>query len=401
MKFNYQARTKEGQIQAGVVEAASREAALNLLRKYGFYVTLLEEISILPFYIKRITIFERISQKDIVLFSRQLSIMFKSEVPLVETLSTLARQTKNLSFKEKILALSEDVEGGTSFSKALARYPKVFSSFYISVIKSGEASGKLAEVLERLAGHLERDYHFRSKIRGAMIYPALIVFVVLVVLLLMVFFVIPNLSKILEETGQELPVIIQFMTNLSTFLKGWGWVLILIFLGLVLFILQYYRTLEGRKVFDKFFLKLPLIGEFLKIVYVSRFAENLSTLISGGLPISQSLEIAGEIVGHAVYKDIILKAKDEVQKGESISSILQEYPEIFPPIFVQMTLVGEKTGTLDKTLMGVVDFYKEEVDRTIDNLLSVLEPALIVFLGLIVAGLMASVLIPLYKIMVF
>lgn len=401
MKFNYQTRTKEGEIQTGIVEAASKEAALNLLYKHGLYVTFLEEAA-LPIYAKRIKIFERISRKDIVLFSRQLSIMFKSEISLVEALGTLANQAKNSDFKEKILKLSEEVEGGTPLSKALSRYPKLFNHFYVSMVKSGEASGKLSGALDYLADHLEREYHLASRIRGAMIYPALVVFVVLVVLFLMMFFVVPHLTEVLEVTGQELPIVTQIVIGLSGFSRKWGWILIL---GLAIFTViifrYYYKTAEGKKFFEKFFLKLPLIGEFLKMVYLSRFAENLSTLISGGLPIAKALEISGEIVGNTVYKEIIFQTRDEVRKGERISSVLQRHPEAFPPMFCQMVLVGEKTGTLEKTLINVVDFYQKEVDRTIDNLLSILEPLLIIFLGLIVAGLMASILLPLYKITAF
>lgn len=399
MKFNYQARTKEGQIQTGVVEAASREATLNLLQKYGLYVTLLEEISHAPFYARKLKIIERVSRKDIVLFSRQLSIMFKSEVPMVESLLTLAKQMKSSDFREKIVKLSDEVEGGTSFSKALSRYPKIFSNFYISVIKSGEASGKLSEVLEYLADHLEREYYLSSKIKGAVIYPALIVFVVFAVLFVMIFFVVPHLAQVLEGSGEELPFVIKFFTGLTAFLKTWALLLIFGFLGIVALFFRYLQTQEGKRLFDKFLLKLPLLKDVLIKIYTTRFAENFSTLIAGGIPISQCLEITSEIVGNTTYQDVILKTRDEVRNGESISYVLQDYTDIFPPVFVQMVMVGEKTGTLDKTLMSIVNFYQNEVDRAIDNFLSILEPVLIMFLGVVVAGLMMSVLMPLYQMM--
>ncbi len=401
MRLNYQARTKKGEIQTGTIEATSREAAITLLQKYGLYVTFLEEVKTPPIYARRIKIFERISRKDVVLFSRQLSIMFASEVPLVEALEVLASQIENPDFKEKILKLSEEVEGGTSLSGALSHFPEIFSPFYIAMVKAGEVSGKLSESLSYLADHLEREYHLHSKMKGAMIYPSLIVFVVLLVLTLMIFFVIPKLTEVLKETGQELPAITKAVMGFTDFLRSQGWILILGFIALIIFIFRYYKTKEGKKFFDKTFLKLPLVGSFLKMVYLSRFAENLSTLISGGLSITRSLEITAEIVGNTVYKEIIFQTRDEVRKGEPISSVLARFPEAFPPVFTQMTLVGEKTGTLDKTLMNIVDFYRKEVDRSIDNLLSILEPALIIFLGLIVGGLMASILLPLYRVMVF
>jgi len=400
MKFNYQTRTKEGEIVAGTIEASSKEAAINILQKHGFYITYLE-ITEPPVYARQIKIFQKTSLKDIVLFSRQLSIMFSSKVSLVEALNTIAVQIKNLEFREIILDILKEVEGGSPLSKALERHPQIFSPFYIAMVKSGETAGKLSQSLNYLADHLEREYHLTSRVMGAMLYPALVVLVILVVLFVMMFYIIPQLTKVLEETGQALPLVTQLIIKLSILLRKWGVFLFVFFVILVISFQRYIKTSEGKKNLDKIFLRLPLIGSSLKMVYLSRFAENLSTLVSGGLPIAQALETTGEIVGNTVYKEIIFLARDEVRKGENISSVLQGYPEIFPPVFCQMTLVGEKTGTLDKTLLNLVDFYQKEVDRNIENLFSVLEPLLIVFLGLIVAGLMLAVLLPLYKMTAF
>ena len=397
MKYNYQARTKKGEVQTGIIEASSREAAIVLLRKYGLYVTILEEATALPIYAKRLKLFEGITRQDIVLFSRQLSIMFKSKVPLVESLNVLSSQTRNLDLKERILDLSEEVEGGTSFSGALSRHPEIFSSFYISMVKAGEVSGTLSESLEYLADHLEREYHLTSKIRGALLYPALIVVVVLLVITMMIFFVIPNLSEVLIGSGSELPTATKIVINSAAFLREFGWVLGLVILLVIFAAFRYYRSQKGKKFFDGLFLKIPVIGPFLKTINLALFAENLSTLISGGLPIASALQTVGEIVGNSRYKEVIFEARDRVRKGETISSVLSAAPEVFPPVFVQMTLVGERTGTLDSTLMNIVNFYKKEIDRTIDNLLSILEPLLIVILGVVVAGLMLAILLPLYQ----
>jgi len=401
MKFNYQARTKKGEIQAGVIEASSREAAVSILQKYGLYVTILEETEEVPFYVRKIEFFGRISQKDLVLFSRQLSIMFGSKVTLVESLRTLASQTKNSDFREKIIKISDEVEGGTTFSSTLSKYPKFFSPFYVAMVKSGEASGKLSEVLDYLAEHLEREYHLLSRIKGAMIYPALIFFVVLMVLALMAFFVMPQLTEVLKEKGQELPVITQIAMAFADFLRKWGLIFILILVVLIIVAFRYYKTKAGKEFFDKNFLKLPLIGSFFKLVYLSRFAENLSTLISSGLPIAQCLEITGKIVGNSVYQRIIFQARDEVRRGTPISQVLTRFPEVFPQVFTQMILVGERTGTLDKTLMNLVSFYQKEIERTAENLPAVLEPLLIVFLGVVVGGLVAAFLLPLYQMVGF
>jgi len=398
MKFNYQARTKKGEIRVGKVEASSEEAAIVLLQKYGFYVTFLEE-AISPFYGRRIKIFEIISKKDIVLFSRELSIMFKSKVSLIESLAALSSQTKNLDFKEKILKISEEIEGGTSFSKALARYPKTFSSFYIAMVKAGEASGSLSESLDYLADHLEREYHLMAKAKGALIYPLMIFLVVFVVLALMIFFVIPQLSEVLEKSEAELPIFTKVVISSSDFLRSWGWTVILGGIFSMFFFVRFYFTKKGKKIFDKVFLRLPIIGPLFKMIYLSRFAENLSTLISGGLPIAQALETVRDIIGNNSYKEVISEIREEVKKGEQISSVLSRSPELFSPIFIQMTLVGERTGTLDNTLMNIVDFYRKEIDRSIDSLLSILEPALIIFLGSIVGGVIFSILTPLYQTM--
>lgn len=396
MKFNYQARTRDGEIHVGQIEASSKKAAIALFQKQGLYVTFLEK-AVHPLYATRIKIFERVSMKDIVLFSRQLSIMFKSKVPLVESLKVLSVQSKNLDFKEKILKLSEEIEGGTSFSKALSLYPQTFSPFYIAMVKSGEVSGKLSEVLAYLADHLEREYHLAARTKGALIYPSLILFVVFLVLALMVFFVIPQLAMVIEGGGEKLPVLTKFVIDSAAFLREWGWLLILGSIVLIFISFRYYLTKKGKKFFDRVFLRLPIIGSLLKMIYLTRFAENLSTLISGGLPITKALETVGDVVDNVCYKEAIFKAIDEVKKGEPISNVLTKNPDIFSPVFVQMVLVGERTGTLDTSLMNMVNFYRKEIDRAINNILSILEPALIIFLGLVVAGIMLSILMPLYR----
>ena len=401
MKFNYRARTEKGAIQTGEIEASSKEAALSLLQKHKFFVTSLKKAEDQPFYAKKIKLFGGVSGKEMVIFSRQLSLMFKAKIPLLEALQAIAKQTKKPVFKEKIFAISEDVENGTLFSQALSCHPKLFSPFYCNMVKSGEASGTLSESLSYLADHLEREYELSSKIKGAMAYPVLVLVVATGVLVMMMIFVIPNLTAVLTETGQELPTLTKVVISLSDFLKKFGWLLFLLFLGLLIFVLRYSKTAAGKKIWDKLVLKIPLVGHFLKMIYISRFAENLSTLIVGGLPITRSLEITGQVVGNDVYQTIISQIESEVRKGEQITSVLVRYPEEFPPLLAQMVAVGEKTGSLGQSLMQVVDFYRKETDRTTDNLLSILEPALIIFLGVVVAGLMAAVLMPLYNISSF
>ncbi len=397
MKYIYQARTQQGERKTGHVEASSYDAALDVLQKSGLFVTVLESMQSQKAWEKKITLFEFVSRKDIVNFSRQLSIMFKSNVSLAESLETIANQEPKQGLRDKILKISREIKGGTSFSDALAEFPKLFSTFYVSMVKSGEASGSLADSLNYLADHLEREYNLRASIIGAMIYPALVLIVMVAVMIVMMVFVIPNLTDMLKQTGQELPFITKVVMFISDFLITKGWVLIIVVPLLGFMFYMGAKTKQGTSFLHKNYLKIPILGKFLKMVYLSTFAENLSTLIAGGLPIVQALEISSEIISNTTYRKVLKTTRDEVEKGQSISSVLGRFPSMFPPMFCQMVSVGEKTGSLDKTLLNVVNFYQKEVDRAIKSLLSIIEPLLIVFLGGAVAIIIAAVLLPMYQ----
>jgi type IV pilus assembly protein PilC len=398
MQLNYQARTKEGEIKLGTIEASSREAALDLLEKYGLFATFLEEIKVVPIYQRKIKLFERIPRGEIVSFTRQTAILFKSRIPVVEIFYTLGKQTKNQLFKQKIMDIAESVEGGSSLSAALAHHPKIFNQFFVSIVKSGEVSGELPEVLDYLADHLERDHDFQSKIIGAMIYPVLVLLVVFVVMAAMFLYVIPKLGGVVKEMGVEPPLVTKIVLSMSVFYQKWWLILTVIFIILIIWIFRFAKSQQGKKIFDKSFLRFPIIGDFIQKVALTRFAENLATLISGGVPIAQSLEITADIVGNDVFKTIILEARDGVKKGETISSILEKYPQIVPPLFTQMTLVGERAGQVSPALKNIVSFYRKDVDRKLENFVAFLEPLMIIFLGIVVAGLMVSVLMPIYQI---
>lgn len=398
MKFNYQVRTKKGEVQTGVVEASSKEVALSLLQQHRYYVTYLEEAK-MPFYARKVELMSGIDHKDIVLLSRQLSMMFGSKIPLVEALRILGSQTKKAQLREQLLNISEEVEGGSPFSKALARHPKTFSILYVAMVRAGETAGKLSETLAYLADHLEREYNLMSKTKGALVYPSLIFMLTMGVMSLMVNMVVPQLKMVLEETQAEIPPLTQTVINISGLLKDYGILLIIGFLAVLFLLYRYYKTKRGKDLFDRVFLKLPIIGPFLKIFYLSRVAESLATLLSGGLMLTQALELSADIAGNSTYKKTIDLVKEEVKKGVPTSSVLAFYPDIFPPLFTQMTLVGEKTGNLADSLMEVSKFYQVEVERGIEGILSILEPALIIGLGGIVGGLIFSVLMPLYQTM--
>jgi len=396
MKFNYQARTNAGDVRVGVIEASSRDSAFTTLKSHGLYVTALEEIE-LPFYAQKLNIFERVTKKDIVVFSRQLSIMIKSKVPLVETLRTIAKQIRKTTFKEKITKVAEEIEGGSTLSKSFAIFPKVFSPFYINMVKSGEASGKLNEIFSHLADYLEREDEFRSKIRGAMVYPIFIIFVFIAVVGIIMIYVIPQLTEVLKSAGTELPLATRIVIAVSEFLKAKWWVVLIALIAAIAGFFKFSRSVAGKDILDRFFLKVPLLSGFLKKLYLSRLALNLSTLISGGLPISQALTITGEVVGNNYYKEVIFETRDKVKGGEPISTTLEKYPDIISPLFFQMIVAGEKTGSIDESLLNVVDFYQKDVDRSLDTFVRLLEPVFIILLGGVVAGLMGAVLMPLYS----
>lgn len=397
MKFNYQARTKDGDIQAGVIEAASREAAANVLQGYSLIITFLEKAGEEPFYSRSLKIFEKTSKKDMVLFLRELSIMFKSEVTLIEALQAIAEETKNSAFKETIFKIGEEVEGGTSFSEALATFPKLFPLFYINLIKSGESSGKLSEVLEYLADHIEREYDLSRKVISMTIYPAFVLVTFGIVLAVMSIVVIPKLTSAMEIDYQQLPLVTKIVLGSTGFLRKYIIFWVMAVIGLVVFLQRYYQTKAGKTKIDDFVLKLPMIGNLLKMVYLTRFAENFSTLISGGLPISKSLEILTGVIGNQSYKDIILETKEEVRRGEMVSRVLKKHSRLIPSFFSQMVLVGERTGRLSEVLMNIVVFYEKEIARDIQTLLSLLEPLLIIILGGGVGVLIAAILLPMYQ----
>jgi type IV pilus assembly protein PilC len=397
MQFYYKARDKEGNIQEGEVEASSKEAAFLVVQSYDLYVVSLVEKKV-PFYKQDFAIFERISPKDVVMVSRQLAVMVESKIPIVESLQTLSRQIEQKALKEKILTIADKVEGGMPLSKALAAFPEIFSDFYVSMVKSGEASGKLSETLTYLADHLERDYEFRQKIVGAMFYPIFILVIFLGILIFLFVVIMPELTMILLDAGGDIPLITQIVIAISDFLVENGWFLVVGAYSLVAFSLKFFSTEQGREVFDDFILKVPVFKDFFAKTYIIRFAESLSTLITAGLPIVRSLEITSDIVQNKVYKKAILKIADSVEQGKQMSEAMKKYPHVFSPILIQMAIVGERSGRLGPALMNVVRFFRAELERTLEKYISMIEPLLIILLGGLVGGLVGSVLLPIYNI---
>ena len=396
MKYIYQARSKEGKLETGTVEASTKESAALPLQKYNIFATSIKEQTPVILRTENIGFLNRVSKKDLAIFSRQLAVMLQSRVPVVQSLKSLAVQTKAPGFKQKILKISQLVEEGNPLSEAFGTFPEVFNVFYISLIKTGEASGKISDALSYLSEHLEREYDISSQIRAAMIYPAFVIWVLGAVVLIVMFFVMPRLVDLLSQTTTDPPFFTRVMIDFYGFLSNYGWIIIVGFVFLVLFIIYYFTTKEGKKRYDRFSLKVPIVGSFLKKIFLIRFAENISTLIGAGLSINKALKITKDTVANFVYKQMLQETEERVSEGEKISSVLVKYPELVPPFVVQMVQVGEETGKLDKNLMEIVNFYQKEVNRAVATFTALLEPVLIIFLGVIVAILAISVLEPLY-----
>lgn len=398
MKFNYQARTKEGEIQTGTVEAGSREAAIETLQTHDLVVVFLEPISEVPLYARSLKFLQKIKSKEITIFYRQLAILFDANVSPLESLRILGEQTRNPLFKDLIFEIEDDVKGGEPISQALAKHPKVFSSFYVNVVKAGEAAGKLHEVLRYLADHAEREYNLNHKVRGAFTYPGAILSLFVVVAALMMVYVVPQLATMLEETGQQLPFTTRVLIGTSYFLRHWIWLLIPIIVGLFIALRRFIKTDNGQLIWDRIKLKTPIIKGLFQKIYLARFAENFKTLLVGGIPILKALEVTAVVVGNKIYEKIIYDARDKVRAGESISSAFAEHPREITPMVSQMIGVAEKTAQLDMILEKIAVFYQEEVDRTVANMTQLIEPFLILFLGAGVGFLVSSILMPIYNI---
>jgi len=396
MKFNYFARNQKGELQTGTVEAPNQSAAIKTLQDRKLIIIRFRSVSETPVFGKKIKLFDRVKRKETFVFFRQLAILIEADVPLVQSLRALANQSDNEHFKEIIFGTANDVDGGTAFSKALSKNPKAFSNFAVNLVKTGEVSGRLQESLTYLADYLEKEYYLISKVRGAMVYPAFILFTFVVVGVLVLVMVIPSLTAILLESGQELPWSTKLVIAVSDFLVNWGWILLLGLIGFAIFVWQYKKTKQGRLIWDTAKLKIPIFGKILQKTYLARFADNLNALIKGGVSIIQSLNISGQVIGNVVFQKILYQARDQVKSGRSISSTLEQH-KVFPPLFNQMVRTGEQSGKLDAILGKLSSFYNKEVDNIVNNLSQLIEPVLIVGLALGVAVLVFAVFMPIYN----
>lgn len=394
--FKYKASDKEGKIRQGLAEAVSENMAAEALRERGFSVISIKEVSTFKAAKQGIALFNRIKPKDLVIFSRQFAVMISANVAMVQALKIVAEQTDNVKLKMIVLEVSNEVDSGSKLSDALAKRPQVFSNFFISVIRSGETSGKLDEVLNYLADEMEKDYDMTSKIKGAMIYPAFVFCGLGAVGIIMMVFVIPKLTGVLEETGAELPIATRILIGTSDFLQNYWWLLIIIAVALIFGVRFIISIPQGRKCLDILKLKLPIFGKLFQKIYLVRFTRSLNTLIVGGVAISNGLKITSEVVSNSVYRRLIEETIKEVEDGNSISSVFINSKEI-PKMVSQMMSIGEKTGKLDLILERLTDFYAKEVANTVANLMTLMEPLIMVIIGVAVGIMVAAIIMPMYN----
>lgn len=394
--FSYRAKDQSGVIKKGVVEAPTEVAASEILHAHGLTVLELEPEEVAFSLEKLLPFINRVPRKELVLFSRQLATLINAKVPIIQALDILLDQVSSKKLKGIINEMVADIEGGKSLSESMGRFPNIFSSLYMNLIKAGELSGTMDNALLYIADQQERDYELMSKVRGAMTYPIFIISAIFIVGGLMFVFVLPQLIGVLREAGAQLPLSTRVLIFLTDFLQNyWIW-LVLVVVGGVVSLRFYLHSSGGRLVWDSLKLRLPIMGHLLKIIYMDRFARNLSTLIAGGIPIVQSLHTVANIVNNQVYQRIILDAATEVESGKSIAAVFEQRREI-PKILTQMIRIGEQTGSLDDILGKLANFYDKEVDNMLRTLTTLLEPVIMILLGFAVAVMVAGILLPIYN----
>jgi len=400
MLFNYVAVDNTNIQREGTVEAVTIDAAITAIQKRGYTVVSIDPVESggglkslmnIDFHL-----FNSVSNKEIVILSRQIATLFQAHVSPLRIFRLLSAEIENAQLKTAMNQIVEDLQGGSSISRALANHPNVFSSFYVNLVRSGEESGSLEKSFSYLADYLDRSYEVVSKTRNALVYPAFVIAIFIAVMTLMLTMVIPQIAQILIDSGQELPIYTKIVIGISDFLVNYiGIIILLISVGGVLF-WRFIKTDVGKRTFDEFVLSIPYVGDLQKKLLLTRICDNLSTMLERGVSMVQALEVTADVVDNMVYKEIIEEALFEVKSGRSFGDAIAEYQEI-PGVLTQMTKVGEETGSLAEILGTLANFYRREVNNAVDTLIGLIEPLMIVMLGLGVGVLLVSVLMPIYN----
>ncbi len=398
MLFSYKAIVNNGEEKEGTIDAINVDLAIAALQRRDLVIVSIKEAGEKTSFLKKNFNFSRGAPfKDIVILSRQVATLFEAQVSALKTFKMLATEAENPYLREKLVILADDIQSGVSISGAMTKHPEIFSDFYVNMVKAGEESGKLSQTFNYLADYLDRSYELNSKTKNALIYPAFVIGTFVVVMILMMTMVIPKLADVLKDSGQETPLYTKIVIGMSDFLVSFG---PFILAALVLFGLYFWRTQYkrgGKEYIDKLKITVPFIKELYTKLYLSRIADNIDTMLTSGISAVRALEISASVVGNSIFEKILNQASRDVKGGISVSDSLHKHEEI-PNIMIQMVKIGEETGELSFIMRTVAKFYKREVDNAVDTLVGLIEPILIVALGVGVAVLLSSILIPIYNI---
>ena len=388
--FTYTARAINGDLKSATIEAPSRDDVIKQLRQLKLNVVKIDEGTA-----NRKKRGGSIKMRDIVIFTRQFSTMINAGLPLVQALDILANQSENPALKDVTRQVMFDVESGNTVADALRKHPKAFSDLYVNMVAAGEAGGILDTILMRLAVFMEKNDALIRKVKGAMIYPGVIMSVAAIAITVLLVFVIPTFENMFNSAGIELPLPTRIVIGLSRGLKSYWYVLIAAAIGIFVSVKRYYATPGGKLNIDRLMLKMPVLGDVLRKSAVSRFTRTLGTLISSGVSILDGLEITAKTAGNRVIQDAIMASRASIAGGETIAAPLKK-SAVFPPMVISMIAVGEQTGGLDEMLTKIADFYDEEVDAAVSGLLALMEPVMIVFLGVVVGGMVVAMYLPIF-----
>jgi len=395
MLFKYKAIDENGIKKEGEIDASNKDAAISGLQaRKLIIVSVIEEASRKTFF--SMSFFGKVPMKDVVILSRQIATLFEAQVSALKTFTLLAVNAENKILSQKLTQIADDLQAGFSISQALAKHPEVFSDFYVNMVRTGEETGKLNMTFNHLADYLDRQYALTSKTRNALIYPAFVVVTFFAVMILMFVVVIPKLSAIITESGQTVPFFTKVIIGLSVFFVHYGFIIVIFFVLAGIWLWRLSATEKGKIYLDKMKLSIPAVGNLYQKLYLSRIADNMDTMLTAGIPIVRAIDITSDVVGNRAYRYILKETADGVKSGLSFSGALEKHFEI-PNIMVQMVKVGEETGSLGQILKTLGDFYKREVDGAVDTLVGLIEPFMIIFLGLGVGILLVSILMPIYN----
>lgn len=397
MLFGYKAIDNTGEKKDGTIEAISLDVAIGALQKRGLVLSKISPLDENTSFKSKIRFLNRVSNKDVVILSRQMATLFDAQVSALQIFKLLATEMTNPILRRALTEVSDDLQGGSTISKALAKHDDIFSDFYVNMVRAGEESGKLNDTFNYLADYLDRTYEVTSKARNALIYPAFVILTFVGVMILMFTIVIPKISVLLTESGQDIPFYTKIVLAISNFFVSYGIFLLIALIIGGFFTVRYINTPQGSLAFSLFKLKVPYVGDLYRKLYLSRIADNMSTMISSGISMVRSIEITASVVDNDVFQRVLEDSLQAVKGGSSFSASLSEYQEI-PTIMVTMIKVGEETGELGTIMNTMAKFYRREVTNAVDTLVDLIEPVMIVTLGVGVGVLLAAVLMPIYNI---